>query len=36
MIIAAAITKTINKILPGYLYILIKDFPKEPRNWKKF
>lgn len=32
IMIATIIIKTINKILSRYLYILIKDFPKESKN----
>jgi hypothetical protein len=36
IIIVIIITKIINKILFDYLYILVKDLPKEPKNWKEF
>jgi hypothetical protein len=32
IIIVIAIIKTTNKILPDYLYILVKNLPKKPRN----
>jgi hypothetical protein len=34
--IVTIVTKTTNKILSDYLYILIKNLLKKPKNWKKF
>jgi hypothetical protein len=36
IIIAITIAKITNKILPNYLYILVKNLLKKSRNWKEF